>query len=105
MSKSYLSFARAGAIAAALAAGSFAAVPLFAQENPTDGGAPMIADMTIAENASKAPNLSTLVSAVTQAGLAETLSGEGPFTVFAPTNSAFEELREGTVVKVMMVLN
>lgn len=102
MPKSYLSLVRAGAIVAALAAGSFAAVPVSAQENPKVGGAAMMADMTIAENASKAPNLTTLVSAVKQAGLAETLAGEGPFTVFAPTNAAFEKLPDGTVEKVMM---
>lgn len=68
-----------------------------AAENPTVGGAAMMADMTIAENASNAPNLTTLVAAAKAAGLVETLAGEGPYTVFAPTNEAFEKLPDGTV--------
>merc|ERR1712108_15946 len=51
----------------------------------------------IAELAINTPQLSTLLAAVQAAGLAETLSGEGPFTVFAPTNAAFEKLPAGTV--------
>ena len=73
-----------------------------ASANPTVGGAPMMADMTIAENAGNAPNLTTLVAAVGQAGLGETLMSEGPFTVFAPTDEAFAKLPEGTVDTVMM---
>jgi uncharacterized surface protein with fasciclin (FAS1) repeats len=65
--------------------------------NPTVGGAPMIATRTIVENASAAPNLTTLVAAVKAAGLVPTLSGTGPFTVFAPTNDAFGRLAPGTV--------
>lgn len=65
--------------------------------NPTVGGAPMLATRTIVENASAAPNLSTLVTAVKAAGLDQTLSGPGPFTVFAPTNNAFGRLAPGTV--------
>ncbi|SHK29443.1 Uncaracterized surface protein containing fasciclin (FAS1) repeats [Marinobacter antarcticus] len=53
--------------------------------------------MTIVESAVKADNLSTLVAAIKAAGLVETLSGPGPFTVFAPTNAAFEKLPAGTV--------
>ncbi|WP_372982135.1 fasciclin domain-containing protein [Marinobacter sediminum] len=53
--------------------------------------------MNIVEAASKADNLSTLVTAVKAAGLVETLSGSGPFTVFAPTNEAFAKLPNGTV--------
>ncbi|MDN3646347.1 fasciclin domain-containing protein [Pontixanthobacter aestiaquae] len=52
---------------------------------------------TIVEVASGNEDFSTLVAAVGAADLAETLSGEGPFTVFAPTNAAFEKLPEGTV--------
>jgi uncharacterized surface protein with fasciclin (FAS1) repeats len=52
---------------------------------------------TIAELAGSTENLSTLASAVEAAGLAETLGGEGPFTVFAPTNEAFDALPEGTL--------
>ncbi|MGB3776089.1 MAG: fasciclin domain-containing protein [Leeuwenhoekiella sp.] len=61
------------------------------------GGAMMSPRMTIVENASKANNLTTLVAAVKAAGLAETLQGDGPFTVFAPTNDAFDKLPSGTV--------
>ncbi|MEK6638894.1 MAG: fasciclin domain-containing protein, partial [Pseudomonadota bacterium] len=61
------------------------------------GGAPMYANKNVVENASTAPNLKTLVAAVTAAGLAETLSGPGPFTVFAPDDGAFGKLPAGTV--------
>ncbi len=64
---------------------------------PMVGGAPMDPQKTIVENASQAKNLTTLVAAVKAAGLVETLSGPGPFTVFAPTNAAFEKLPKGTV--------
>ena len=57
----------------------------FAQENPMVGGAEMMADRNIVENAANSADHTTLVAAVQAAGLAETLSGEGPFTVFAPT--------------------
>lgn len=63
--------------------------------NPTVGGATMRADRTIVANAAAAPNLTTLVAAVRAAGLAETLSGAGPFTVFAPTDEAFGRLAPG----------
>ena len=60
--------------------------------NPTVGGAEMLATKNIVENASASPIHKTLVAAVTQAGLAETLSGAGPFTVFAPTDAAFSQV-------------
>ena len=60
-------------------------------------GAMMYPDMNIVENASTSKDLSTLVAAVSAAGLVETLSSEGPFTVFAPTNTAFAALPAGTV--------
>ena len=63
----------------------------------TVGGAPMLASRNIVENASQSRDHTTLVAAVTAAGLGETLSGAGPFTVFAPTNAAFEKLPAGTV--------
>jgi uncharacterized surface protein with fasciclin (FAS1) repeats len=65
--------------------------------NPAVGGAAMDATKPIPVNAAAAPNLSTLVSAVKAAGLDATLSGPGPFTVFAPTNDAFGRLAPGTV--------
>ncbi|MBV7379036.1 fasciclin domain-containing protein [Maritimibacter dapengensis] len=69
----------------------------FAQENPMVGGAPMYADKNIVENAVNSEDHTTLVAAVKAAGLVETLSGDGPFTVFAPTNAAFDNLQAGTV--------
>lgn len=66
-------------------------------ENPMVGGAKMMADKNIIENAVNSADHTTLVAAVQAAGLVETLSGEGPFTVFAPTNDAFAALPEGTV--------
>jgi uncharacterized surface protein with fasciclin (FAS1) repeats len=68
-----------------------------APANPTVGGVAMAPQKTIVENASAAPNLSTLVAAVKAAGLVETLMSKGPFTVFAPTNAAFDKLPAGTV--------
>ena len=61
------------------------------------GGSMMLPTQTLVVNASGASNLTTLVAAVQAAGLVETLSGPGPFTVFAPPNSAFEALPAGTV--------
>lgn len=66
-------------------------------ENPMVGGAPMLKDKNIVENASNSKDHTTLVAAVKAADLVETLSGTGPFTVFAPTNAAFEKLPAGTV--------
>lgn len=60
------------------------------------GGAAMSPNETIVANAAKASNLTTLVSAVQAAGLGETLSGAGPFTVFAPDNAAFEKIPAAT---------
>lgn len=65
--------------------------------NSMVGGAEMFADKPIAENASAAPNLTTLVTAVKAAGLVETLAGPGPFTVFAPTNDAFAKVDKATL--------
>lgn len=65
------------------------------------GGAMMYADQTIVENASQANNLTTLVAAVQAAGLVETLNSDGPFTVFAPVNAAFDALPAGTVATLL----
>jgi uncharacterized surface protein with fasciclin (FAS1) repeats len=67
-----------------------------ASTDPVVGGASMSPSDTIVANAAKASNLTTLVSAVQAAGLAETLSGPGPFTVFAPDNAAFEKVPVAT---------
>ena len=61
------------------------------------GGANMVPSKNIVENASASGDHTTLVAAVKAAGLVETLSGTGPYTVFAPTNAAFEKLPAGTV--------
>lgn len=66
-------------------------------ENPMVGGAEMLDTKNIVENAVNSADHTTLVAAVQAAGLVETLQGEGPFTVFAPTNDAFAKLPEGTV--------
>lgn len=65
--------------------------------NPMVGGAEMLDTRNIVENAVNSADHTTLVAAVTAAGLVETLQGAGPFTVFAPTNAAFEKLPAGTV--------
>ena len=83
----------AAALATVFALGAFAAHA----ENPMVGGAPMFAEKTIVENAVNSKDHTTLVAAVKAAGLVETLSGKGPFTVFAPTNEAFDALPAGTV--------
>jgi len=61
------------------------------------GGAPMYPSKNIIENAVNSKDHTTLVAAVKAAGLVDTLSGPGPFTVFAPTNDAFDKLPAGTV--------
>ena len=73
-----------------------AAFPAFA-ENPMVGGAAMYADKNIIENAVNSADHTTLVAAVQAAGLVDTLSGPGPFTVFAPTNEAFAALDQAAV--------
>lgn len=88
-------FFGAAALAACLAFGSATAV--MAQSNPMVGGAAMFADKNIVENAVNSKDHTTLVAAVTAAGLVDTLQGAGPFTVFAPVNAAFAALPAGTV--------
>lgn len=66
-------------------------------KDPMVGGAAMYPSKTIVENAANSKDHTTLVAAVKAAGLVDTLSGRGPFTVFAPTNAAFDRLPAGTV--------
>ncbi|NVP54661.1 fasciclin domain-containing protein [Mycoplana rhizolycopersici] len=66
-------------------------------KNPMVGGAAMYEDKNIVQNAANSKDHTTLVAAVKAAGLVETLEGDGPFTVFAPTNEAFMALPAGTV--------
>ena len=74
-----------------------AASIVLAAKNPTVGGKEMYPNKNIIENAVNSADHTTLVAAVKAAGLVETLEGPGPFTVFAPTNSAFAKLPAGTV--------
>jgi uncharacterized surface protein with fasciclin (FAS1) repeats len=67
------------------------------ETNPMVGGAPMLKSKDIVDNAVNSQDHTTLVAAVKAAGLVETLKGKGPFTVFAPTNEAFDKLPSGTV--------
>ncbi|MEN2787057.1 fasciclin domain-containing protein [Sphingomonas qilianensis] len=82
------------AFAVAVAGGSSLA---YAQGYPMVGGAAMYPTKTIVENAASSADHTTLVAAVKAAGLVETLSGPGPLTVLAPTNTAFGKLPAGTV--------
>jgi uncharacterized surface protein with fasciclin (FAS1) repeats len=68
-----------------------------AEDTVMVGGAAMYPSKNIVENASNSKDHTTLVAAVKAAGLVDTLEGAGPFTVFAPTNEAFEKLPAGTV--------
>jgi uncharacterized surface protein with fasciclin (FAS1) repeats len=88
---------RATALAFAVALGAVAATPSFAEKTVTVGGAPMFPSKNIIENAVNSKDHTTLVAAVKAAGLVDTLSGKGPFTVFAPVNEAFDKLPPGTV--------
>jgi uncharacterized surface protein with fasciclin (FAS1) repeats len=74
----------------------------FAQEKTVIvGGAAMYPSKNIVENAVNSKDHTTLVAAVKAAGLVETLQSAGPFTVFAPTNSAFDKLPKGTVTTLL----
>ncbi len=68
-----------------------------AQQDPMVGGAAMFPTKDIIDNAVNSADHTTLVAAVKAAGLVDTLKGPGPFTVFAPTNEAFDKLPAGTV--------
>jgi uncharacterized surface protein with fasciclin (FAS1) repeats len=98
----------AGALVVMLGAG----VPALAQTNmsggsmsgmkadPMVGGAAMSANKTIVANAANSKDHTTLVALVKKAGLVDTLSGPGPFTVFAPTNEAFAKIPSATLTAV-----
>jgi len=100
--------ALAGVIAIAM--GSALAAPAFAQmgamndsnmSDPMVGGAAMYPSKNIVENAVNSKDHTTLVAAVKAGGLVDTLEGPGPFTVFAPTNEAFDKLPPGTVATLL----
>jgi uncharacterized surface protein with fasciclin (FAS1) repeats len=83
-----------GIVAAALVAG----LSVAAQDKTVMvGGAPMFPAKDIVDNAVNSKDHTTLVAAVKAAGLVDTLKSRGPFTVFAPTNAAFDKLPKGTV--------
>ena len=84
------------AVAVALMCG-FSALHAPAATDPMVGGAAMYPTKNIVENAVNSKDHTTLVAAVKAAGLVDTLEGPGPFTVFAPTNEAFDKLPAGTV--------
>jgi|SRR3954468_21784161 uncharacterized surface protein with fasciclin (FAS1) repeats len=81
----------------ALALGTIAAANIRAEETVEVGGAKMYPSKNIVENAMNSKDHTTLVAAVKAADLVKTLQNKGPFTVFAPTNEAFEALPAGTV--------
>lgn len=86
------------AIFAALLIGSnTASAQMMKDENPMVGGAAMYKTKDIVDNAVNSKDHTTLVAAVQAAGLVDTLKSAGPFTVFAPTNAAFDKLPAGTV--------
>jgi uncharacterized surface protein with fasciclin (FAS1) repeats len=87
----------AAATGLALVCGLALSQPSFAEKTVMVGGAEMFPSKNIIENAMNSKDHTTLVTAVKAAGLVDTLSGPGPFTVFAPTNSAFDKLPDGTV--------
>ena len=76
---------------------SSASAQYMGNKNPMVGGAAMYKTKNIVENAVNSQDHTTLVAAVQAAGLVETLKSAGPFTVFAPVNSAFDALPTGTV--------
>jgi uncharacterized surface protein with fasciclin (FAS1) repeats len=76
---------------------SLTAPVLYAATYPMVGGQEMYPNKNIIQNAVKSSDHTTLVAAIKAAGLVGTLEGKGPFTVFAPTNEAFEKLPPGTV--------
>src|SRR5258708_26827743 len=81
----------------ALALVAIAIAPNTYAQTKMVGGAAMYPTKNIVENAVNSKDHTTLVAAVKAAGLVETLQGAGPFTVFAPTNAAFDKLPKGTV--------
>ena len=96
----------AGALSIAASAASapmvMAAMPMQgAMGTKMVGGAAMYPTKTIVENAVNSKDHTTLVAAVKEAGLVDTLNGAGPFTVFAPTNAAFGKLPQSAVADLM----
>ena len=84
-------------VAASIAIVGQSAYAQMGDTNPMVGGAAMFRARDIVDNAVNSQDHTTLVAAVKAAGLVPTLKSKGPFTVFAPTNEAFEKLPAGTV--------
>ncbi len=93
------------AAALVLMSGAVVSTSVSAQDNPMVGGQPMLPTQDIVDNAVNSADHTTLVAAVQAAELADTLKSDGPFTVFAPTNAAFDKLPEGTVETLLMPEN
>lgn len=91
------SFRRAGLLMAAALLLNVSFAQMGKEKTVEVGGAPMYPSKNIVENAVNSKDHTTLVAAVKAAGLVETLQSDGPFTVFAPTNAAFDLLPKGTV--------
>jgi len=87
----------ASLLALGLVLGLVKPAPAASERTVMVGGAAMYPSRNIVQNALNSRDHTTLVAAVKAAGLVETLSGAGPFTVFAPTNAAFAKLPAGTV--------
>jgi len=87
----------ASALAQSAMSGGMSSMGMAATADPMVGGAAMYPRANIVENAVNSKDHTTLVAAVKAAGLVPTLEGKGPFTVFAPTNEAFDKLPPGTV--------
>lgn len=92
-------------LAAAAALATAGAAPAFAHQHKNHSAAKATSGKTIVDVAVGNPDFSTLVTAVTAADLGATLSGAGPFTVFAPTNAAFAKLPAGTVETLVQPAN
>lgn len=88
---------KAGAAALVLGTSALGVGAIAQEKTVMVGGAAMLPSRNIVQNALNSKDHETLVAAVKAAGLVETLSGTGPFTVFAPTDDAFEKLPKGTV--------
>lgn len=93
------------AIVLLIGVNTFAQDKMMKAETKMVGGAEMYPSKDIVSNAVNSKDHTTLVAAVKAADLVETLQGEGPFTVFAPTNMAFEKLPKGTVETLLMPEN
>ncbi len=95
--RTFLAAASTLALVGAAAPLMLSAPAAAAEQTTMVGGAAMYPSKNIIENAVNSKDHTTLVAAVKAAGLVETLQGPGPFTVFAPTNTAFDKLPPGTI--------